>query len=154
MKADKVAVALAIALVVVASLVALWAYNRQLALEAGVLKLQITNFSVDYPSVFSWGPVYWRFNATISNYGAKDASNVTLCVAMVNNETNTKLWNYTTQFDLAAGAQKRISEGAQTDMTAWNAWAEKFNVENPKIIVFYNASLIVDNRLIAQKIIS
>lgn len=153
MKLKALAIALAVVIIVAASYTAIWSYNQWLESDAKALKLRVIDFSIDEPSVLVWNEVYWSFNVTIENYGVANASNVVLYVTMINNETNTNLWGYNKTFDLVpAGSQKRVSDGVLTDMGSWNAWVQN-HVPNPKNIVAVNASIVVDNKIVSQKII-
>jgi hypothetical protein len=141
--------------IVVAVSLGLLAYDRISQANGEKPKIRVSNFSVADPDVLAWGWVYWRFNVTIENYGNLDANNVTLRVTMINNETKTNLWNYSTDFEIIqAGTQKNISQGVQTDMIAWYAWFEKFSVERPQNVVFYNASILLGNKIIDEKIVT
>lgn len=153
MKSKGIAVALTVIIVVAASYTAIWSYNQQIESDAKALKLRVTDFHVDDPSVLVWGVVGWSFNVTIENYGTTNASNVQLYVIMVNNETNTNLWNYNTTIDaVQAGSQKIVHGDVLADMGSWNSYILN-HVPNPKNVVAFNASLAVGSKLVAQKII-
>ncbi len=153
MKFKRIAAALTVILIVAAAYTAIWSYDQQIESDSKALKLRVTDFYVDDPTVIVWGAVGWSFNVTIENYGITNASNVQLYVTMVNNETNTNLWNYNTTIDnVQAGSQKMVHGDVLTDMGSWNSYLLN-HVPNPKNVVAFNASLVVGSKLVAQKII-
>ena len=120
--------------------------------NATIIDVKITDLSVANPDVLVWDFVSWSFNVSIQNFGNRNASDIALYVSMVHNTTKTELWNYTTALEtMPAGDQVTLSGKAFTGMTAWDAWAEKFPIDRGT--VFYNATLVYDNRILDEKIV-